>query len=66
MAWIISSFDSFEFILLYHLSNGDKTIDEISKLMNKKPFELIECISMLEIKNIVKILPGGRISKVNV
>lgn len=52
----------FELILLSHLNNGDKTIDEISKLMNKKPFKLIECISMLEIKNIVKILPGGRIN----
>ena len=58
-----ANFTEFELILLSHLSNGDKTIDEISKLMNKKPFELIECISMLEIKNIVKILPGGRISK---
>ena len=60
------NFTEFEFILLSHLSNGDKTIDEISKLMNKKPFELIECISMLEIENILKILAGGRISRVNV
>ncbi|MDD4439299.1 MAG: DNA-processing protein DprA [Tissierellia bacterium] len=54
-------FSELELTMLSYLSNGDKTIDEISELMNKKPFELIECLSMLEIENVIKILPNGRI-----
>ena len=54
-------FSESELTILSYLSNDDKTIDQISELMNKKPFELIECLSMLEIENIIKILPDGRI-----
>jgi DNA processing protein len=54
-------FSELELTILSYLSNDDKTIDQISELMNKKPFELIECLSMLEIENIIKILPDGRI-----
>ena len=42
------------------LRDGSKTLDEISTLIQKKPFEIIECITMLEIEGTVKSLPGGR------
>ena len=42
------------------LRDGSKTLDEISTLIQKKPFEIIECITMLEIEGTVISLPGGR------
>ena len=39
---------------------GSKTLDEIAVLINKKPFEFIEYITLLEIEGLIKGLPGGR------
>lgn len=55
------NFNELESKLLFYLRDGDKTLDELAVLMNKKPFELVECISMLEFEGVVKILPGGKI-----
>ena len=55
------NFNELELKLFFCLKDGDKTLDELSRLMNKKPFELVECISMLEFEGMVKILPGGKI-----
>ena len=56
------NFNELELKILSTLEDGYKTLDEISKIMEKRPFEIIECITMLEIEGIIKSLPGGRYS----
>ena len=53
-------FNELELKILSTLEDGYKTLDEISKIMEKRPFEIIECITMLEIEGIIKSLSGGR------
>jgi predicted transcriptional regulator len=54
------NFNELELKILSILSDGSKTLDEVSKIMQRKPFEIIECITILEIEGTVKNLPGGR------
>ena len=54
------NFNELELKILSILKDGSKTLDEISTLIQKKPFEIIECITMLEIEGTVISLPGGR------
>lgn len=46
--------------IIYCLKNESKTIDEISKSINKSLFEFIEYVTMLEIEGIIRSLPGGK------
>lgn len=54
------NFNELELKILAILKDGSKTLDEVSKLIGIGPFEIIECITMLEIEGTVKSLPGGR------
>lgn len=55
-----SNFNELELKILSILKDGSKTLDEVSKIIKRRPFEIIECITMLEIEGTVKSLPGGR------
>ncbi len=55
-----SNFNELELKILSILKDGSKTLDEVSKIIKRRPFEIIECITMLEIEGTVKSLSGGR------
>jgi len=46
--------------VLYCVSYEAKTIDEIAKSIDRRPFEFIELITILELEGKIKGLPGGR------
>lgn len=57
------SFNELELKILSYIKDESKTIDEIAKLINKKPSEFIQYITMLEIEGTIKSQPGGRYAK---
>lgn len=55
---VVSETNSFEKLILSHLSNGSVTIDELSVKINQPTQELLSTLLLLEFRGLVRQLPG--------